>query len=167
MSKEKDMKEKTVVETIPEKKRNSIYDLIEAEIRESESSLDEKNKKLSRLAKIKNMKLNVMLIGATGVGKSSTINALFDMSVAKVGSIEPETTTIQKYELENVILFYTPGFGDSTNNDKAYMNLIKAKLSEQDNKHQHIKQKKWQILHILADKRSMDAKRKAQESQPG
>lgn len=132
MAKEKDTKEKAAVEPVQDKKKPSIYYLIETEIRESDSSLDEKNKKLSRLAKIRNMKLNVMLIGATGVGKSSTINALFDMGVAKVGSIDPETTSIQKYELENVVLYDTPGFGDSAKNDKAYMDLIKTKLSEQD-----------------------------------
>ena len=128
----KETKEKVSADIMHEQKKPNIYELIEAEIRESDSSLEEKNKKLSKLANIRNMKLNIMLVGATGVGKSSTINALFDMGVAKVGNIDPETTTIQKYELENIVIWDTPGFGDSIRNDKTYMELIRNKLSEHD-----------------------------------
>lgn len=36
--------------------------------------------------------LDVLLVGATGAGKSSTLNAVFGMEVAKVGDgVEPET----------------------------------------------------------------------------
>ena len=111
----------------------SIYDLIEAEIMESELPLDEKNKKLSRLRRLRKTELSIMLVGATGVGKSSTINAMFDMSVAKVGvGVDPETDQVQSYRLENLTIWDTPGLGDSPEQDEANMELIREKLSEQD-----------------------------------
>ena len=39
--------------------------------------------------------VNLLLVGATGSGKSSTINAMFNMQVAKVGvGVDPETACI-------------------------------------------------------------------------
>ena len=83
-----------------------------------------------------------MLVGATGCGKSSTINALFAVGeqdekvseddeeeldestlapknkyveVAKVGSkADPETKDIEKYRIGNLVLWDTPGLGDGT-----------------------------------------------------
>ncbi len=53
-----------------------------------------------------------MITGATGSGKSSTINALFDLEVAKVGTgVDPETMDIQKFDLDNLVLWDSPGLG--------------------------------------------------------
>jgi predicted GTPase len=47
--------------------------------------------------------LDVALIGATGVGKSSTINGLFGSEVAKVGSgVDPETMHVTQYAVNDV-----------------------------------------------------------------
>lgn len=90
--------------------KKSIYDLLEEEIMSAEISDAEKTKKLSRLLKIRGKKVNIMLTGATGSGKSSTINALFNMEVAKVGvGVDPETDCIAKYELDNLTIWDTPG----------------------------------------------------------
>ena len=62
-----------------------------------------KEKLLGNLLKLKKEKVNLMVTGATGCGKSSTINALFGVEVAKVGtSVDPETMEIEKYELDNM-----------------------------------------------------------------
>lgn len=88
---------------------------------------------LKILEKLKRQKLNVMFVGATGVGKSSTINSIFNMDVAKVGDrVDPETSTIQKFELDNITLWDTPGLGDSPENDRRYAGEIAYALKERD-----------------------------------
>lgn len=85
------------------------------------------------LQKLRDTKVNILLVGGTGTGKSSTINALFDMDAAKVGiGSKPETMDIRSYELENLIIWDTPGLGDSEANDKKYKNMIAEKLKEKD-----------------------------------
>ena len=111
----------------------NIYELLEKEISESELSDSEKNKKLSKLLKARGQKITIMLVGATGSGKSSTVNSLFNTSVAKVGiGVDPETTDISCYELENLTIWDSPGLGDSSENDASYADQILKKLSETD-----------------------------------
>ena len=118
-------------EAIEEKR--SIYELLEEDIMGSDMSLSEKNERLSRLIKMREKKVNIMLVGSTGSGKSSTINALFNMQVAKVGvGVDPETNDITSYTLENLTIWDTPGLGDGIENDRAYNELITGKLSELD-----------------------------------
>jgi predicted GTPase len=79
-----------------------------------DKTLDEvtKTKVLRNLTKLKDTKVNILITGATGCGKSSTINALFNSEKAKVGQgVDPETMDIAKYELENIVLFDSPGLG--------------------------------------------------------
>ena len=67
--------------------------------------------------------LDVSLVGATGVGKSSTINALFGETLAKVGTgVEPETQVISRYEtsLGAFRLHDTAGLGDGLEADKRH-----------------------------------------------
>ncbi len=111
-----------------------IYELLEQEIMESlELSEPEKAKRLSKLLSIKDKKVNIMLTGSTGSGKSSTINALFDMEVAKVGvGVDPETDKISKFELGNLTIWDTPGLGDGIENDREIAASIIKKLNEVD-----------------------------------
>ena len=111
----------------------SIYEVLEEDIMTSDMTDAEKTKQLSRLIKIRSKKVNIMLTGATGSGKSSTVNALFDMNVAKVGvGVDPETTSISKFELDNLIIWDTPGLGDSVENDERITKDIIKKLNEMD-----------------------------------
>ena len=113
------------------KEKKSIYELLEEEIMASELPEAEKATKLSRLIQVRNKQVNIMLVGATGSGKSSTINAMFDMDVAKVGvGVDPETTTISKFELDKLIIWDTPGLGDGVERDKEITREIIDKLSE-------------------------------------
>lgn len=115
---------------------NSILDSITDDLmKDSSQIIADKDLLLKNMEKIKKQKLNILFVGATGVGKSSTINAIFNMEIAKVGySVDPETATIQKYEIDNMILWDTPGLGDSPENDKRYAieiaNALKAKDEE-------------------------------------
>lgn len=111
----------------------SIYVLLEEEIMALDIPDSEKAKRLSRLIKVRNQKVNIMLVGSTGAGKSSTVNALFNMEVAKVGvGVDPETSVIEKFELDNLAVWDTPGLGDSVSGDEKIKRAIIDKLSELD-----------------------------------
>ena len=85
------------------------------------------------LEKLSEQKLNILFVGATGVGKSSTINAIFNTEVATVGrSVDPETSSIQKFEMDNLILWDTPGLGDSPETDRRYAGQIANALKARD-----------------------------------
>ena len=111
----------------------SIYELLEEDIMASDTPDSEKTKRLSRLIKIRSKKVNIMLVGSTGSGKSSTVNAMFNMDIAKVGvGVEPETSDISKFELDNLIIWDTPGLGDGIDSDKRITRDIVEKLNEVD-----------------------------------
>ena len=66
--------------------------------------------------------LDVLVVGSTGVGKSSTINALFEKEIVQVGrTCDPETMQIGSMELNELLRFWdSPGLGDNIDNDKRY-----------------------------------------------
>jgi predicted GTPase len=101
----------------------------------NDPTIDEagKNKLILNLAKIKDTKVNILITGATGCGKSSTINAMFNTDKAKVGQgVDPETMDIEKYELKNIILYDSPGLGDGKEADIKHSKNIISKLYEKD-----------------------------------
>ena len=92
-----------------------------------------KTQVLRNLSKLKETKVNILITGATGCGKSSTINALFNANKAKVGQgVEPETMDIVKYEFDNIVLFDSPGLGDGKDADIRHSKNIIDKLYEKD-----------------------------------
>ncbi len=88
---------------------------------------------LRNLARLKEQKVNILITGATGCGKSSTINALFKVDKAKVGQgTTPETMDISKYELDNIVIYDSPGLGDGKEADERHSKNIIDKLYEKD-----------------------------------
>lgn len=113
--------------------RENIFEAMENDILSADLTETVKNKMLKNIMKLKERKVNIMITGATGCGKSSTINALFDTEVAKVGvGVNPETMGIEKYELDNLILWDTPGLGDGKEADNRHAKNIIRKLTEVD-----------------------------------
>lgn len=111
----------------------NFYDVMQDDISNANIPEQEKNKLLKNLFQLKSKKINLMITGATGCGKSSTINALFDTEVAKVGvGVDPETMDISKYELDNLILWDSPGLGDGKEADNRHAKNIIKKLAEVD-----------------------------------
>jgi len=74
--------------------------------------------------------LDVLVVGGTGSGKSSTMNALFGRAIAKVGrGCDPETMVISGYNLSDEMRFWdSPGLGDSIARDKRYSRELTQKL---------------------------------------
>ena len=104
---------------------------IENELEKADINYDDRKLIIERLTEIKNQELNIMLVGGTGTGKSSTINALFGENVAVVGeSVNPQTDKIEKYSLSKVTLWDTPGLGDSPQADERYSKQIIDMLNE-------------------------------------
>ena len=66
--------------------------------------------------------LDVALVGATGVGKSSTLNAIFGEDVAKVGTgVDPETQNVQGYLINDVFRVHdSAGLGDGLSADQRH-----------------------------------------------
>ena len=77
--------------------------------------VDEAKKVQEKLQMFNEMR--VLLVGKSGVGKSSFVNCMFGRKMADVGLVKPETTEVQPYKLklenEGVIIriYDTPGFG--------------------------------------------------------
>ncbi len=88
-------------------------------------------KKMREVIKKEKPIMNILLMGATGVGKSSLINALFGKEVAKAGTGKPITQHLEKYvdEEKGLILWDTKGI-----EAEGYQILWKAL------------KKKWKIL---------------------
>ena len=116
-----------------------LRDVLEKEILAGEDGNADRQELLRKLQVFCSTKTNLLLVGATGCGKSSTVNALFQCGdesfaeVAKVGtSADPETKDIEKYTLGNLVIWDTPGLGDGTEIDVHHKELIQALLREKD-----------------------------------
>ena len=113
--------------------KKDFYEALEKDIVGLGLAEEETSKILKHLMQLKAQELNIMVVGGTGCGKSSTINALFDAPVAKVGERpDPETMKIEKHELDNLILWDTPGLGDGKEADEKHAKNIINKLREKD-----------------------------------
>ena len=114
-------------------KERRFFDAMESDIMNADSPKTERNKLMKNFLQLKEQKINLMITGATGCGKSSTINALFNTEVAKVGvGVDPETMDITKYELDNLVLWDSPGLGDGKEADNRHAKNIIKKLHERD-----------------------------------
>lgn len=74
--------------------------------------------------------VNVLIVGATGVGKSSTIKALFDINVEVGGGMNPLTMEISKYSKDNLTIYDSPGLGEEK--DEEHKKKIQDLLYKKD-----------------------------------
>ena len=122
-------------------------------INKSDIGETEKQKIFDILLKMRNQKINLMITGGTGVGKSSTINALFGREISSVGiHAEPETMEISRYELnDKITLWDSPGLGDGKK-DPEHARKIVELLHRKDSEGAYL----IDLVLVLADAASRD-----------
>jgi predicted GTPase len=71
-------------------------------------------------------KPNILLIGSTGVGKSSLINTCFGENLAKIGVGQPVTKHIESFSCDSksVVLFDTQGYEIGSEKEKNFLNEV-------------------------------------------
>lgn len=98
----------------------------------SHSSLIDEFKKATlqlRLHQLDDKPLNILFAGPQGVGKTSTIKALFGEALVPAVTSESE---IQRYEAGNLTVWDYPGHNGNAEHDRQLDMQIGATLSEQD-----------------------------------
>ncbi len=87
---------------------------------------------------LKNKNINILIVGASGSGKSETINALLkdakitdQTAIAKSGS-DSVTMDIKKFKIGTCTVYDSPGLGDLEAKDAAHVKKIKSLLFEVD-----------------------------------
>jgi predicted GTPase len=100
----------------------------------------------------------ILLLGRTGVGKSSLINGIVRRDVAPVGEWMPTTMRVDRYETEHDgtrwMLIDTPGLCDDlpeVGNDARYLEMIRAGAARVD----HV----WFVTRLDSTRVEADEKR--------
>ncbi len=105
--------------------------------------------KMLEFIKKEKPKMNILLMGATGVGKSSLINALFGEEIAKTGVGEPVTQHIERYidEKKGLVFWDTKGIEAADYHDT--MQSIKERMEEvSPSKGHNEKEAEEKIIHM-------------------
>lgn len=109
----------------------SLYDL---EHNREGKTEDERIEIAREALKELDMPLDILIIGSTGVGKSSTINAIYGDNKTKIGSgAKPQTQEIQECKISrNITLYDSPGLGEGSEKDRQHMQKIHKLLTKKD-----------------------------------
>lgn len=127
-----------------EQERQDFKEAIDV-LNKADLSSETKERLFGNILFLRKSKLNLLLIGGTGAGKSTTIRTLFDTkkmdrdSIAKLDSelttsdsAKPQTMKIEPYTVgDNLTIWDSPGLGDGAK-DASHIQKIKEKIEETD-----------------------------------
>lgn len=109
------------------------WDTLRVFIEKSNIDDESKSQLLANIVRFTNNELHILIVGGCGCGKSSTINALFNLELAEVGyGVDPETQEVSVYKLDNLFLHDTPGLGEGPKKDVDHIKKIINALKETD-----------------------------------
>lgn len=109
------------------------WDALRDFIEKSDIDEESKSQLLTNIVRFTNNELHILIVGGSGCGKSSTINALFNTDLAEVGyGVDPKTQKVSVYKLDNLFLHDTPGLGESPEKDIEHIKKIIKALKETD-----------------------------------
>lgn len=79
---------------------------------------------------------NILVVGATGVGKSALVNKVFDVDFTKVGNGKPVTQETTKYSIPNmpITLFDTKGYELATEEHTRFLNEMQLYMEDSKTK---------------------------------
>lgn len=99
-----------------------------------DKSTEEQREGMKAILNTLDIPLSILIIGGTGVGKSSTINAIYGENRVKVGSNpNPQTQEIEQCQIsKNLTLYDSPGLGEGSEKDKQHMEKIHKLLTDTD-----------------------------------
>ena len=89
-------------------------------------NLDEIIKEAMEKAKAKIKDVNILIVGKTGVGKSTLVNAVFDGNLATTGSGKPVTQEIVEYRKEGIPIVLTDTKGLEIKDYQKILNEIES-----------------------------------------
>lgn len=90
-------------------------------------------------SKTQSQRLNILILGKTGVGKSTLINCVFGEELVKAGQGEPVTQEIQCFTKDNKLFIYdTPGLELDENKKIKIEDFIKEQESKNADEQIHI-----------------------------
>lgn len=88
---------------------------------------------------IKSLKsVNVLLLGQTGVGKSTLINTIFGEELAKVSDVKPETRGFWEYKVKDKPVTIIDSEGYELDKSDEFISVLDAEV-----------QKRLRIRHLL------------------
>ncbi|MCW8349203.1 50S ribosome-binding GTPase [Vibrio sp. ZSDZ65] len=85
------------------------------------------------VAEVRNFKPKVAIMGKSGAGKSSLVNALFGESVSTVSDIGTGTKEVNYFDYEGITLIDFPGLADlNKENEAQFLKMYEEELSDVD-----------------------------------